>query len=67
MGATHRLPSVDFDLCWAYDLADPSGNQYELNCYDHDRIPTELIEADRVEPVRYWPRGLLEGYRTSPA
>ena len=30
---------VDFDLCWAFDLVDPWGNQYELNCYDYDRGP----------------------------
>lgn len=54
---------VDFDMCWAYDLADPWGNQYELNCYEYERIATELIEADGVEPVRYWPRALLEVYR----
>ena len=29
---------VDFDLCWAYDLVDPWANQYELNCYDYDRV-----------------------------
>jgi catechol 2,3-dioxygenase-like lactoylglutathione lyase family enzyme len=23
---------VDFDMCWAYNLADPWGNEYELNC-----------------------------------
>ena len=51
---------VDFDLCWAFDLVDPWGNQYELNCYDYDAIKTQLIEADGIEPVRYWPRGLYE-------
>ncbi|MEZ4265910.1 MAG: VOC family protein [Myxococcota bacterium] len=54
---------VDFDMCWAYNLADPWGNQYELNCYDYARIKSELIEADDVEPVRYWPRELYAGYR----
>lgn len=54
---------VDFDLCWAYTLADPWGNQYELNCYDYDRVRTELIEADGVEPVRYWPRELYARHR----
>ena len=31
------------------------GNQYELNCYDYDRVRAELVEAVRVEAVRYWP------------
>jgi catechol 2,3-dioxygenase-like lactoylglutathione lyase family enzyme len=51
---------VDFDLCWAFDLVDPWGNRYELNCYDYDRIKRELIDSDRIEPVRYWPRELFE-------
>ncbi len=54
---------VDFDLCWAYNLADPWGNQYELNCYDYDRIKTDLVEQDRIEPVRYWPRQLYDEHR----
>ena len=54
---------VDFDLCWAYNLADPWGNQYELNCYDYERIKTELIEADGIDPVRYWPRDLYDQHR----
>lgn len=54
---------VDFDVCWAYNLVDPWGNQYELNCYDYERIKTELIEAGGVEPVRYWPRDLYARYR----
>jgi catechol 2,3-dioxygenase-like lactoylglutathione lyase family enzyme len=54
---------VDFDMCWAFDLADPWGNQYELNCYDYDRIKVELVEADGFEPVRYWPRELYTTYR----
>jgi hypothetical protein len=54
---------VDFDLCWAFDLTDPWGNQYELNCYDYDRIRTELVEADEVQVVRYWPRELYVAYR----
>ena len=53
---------IDFDMCWAFDLADPWGNQYELNCYDYDRVRTELIEADAVEAVRYWPRELYRAY-----
>lgn len=46
---------VDFDLCWAYNLRDPWGNQYELNCYDHDQVAKELVQAAGVTPVRYWP------------
>jgi catechol 2,3-dioxygenase-like lactoylglutathione lyase family enzyme len=58
-----RADLVDFDLCWAFDLVDPWGNRYELNCYDHDRVRTELVEADGLDPVRYWPRELLDAYR----
>lgn len=53
---------VDFDLCWAYDLCDPWGNQYELNCYDYDRIRSDLIEADGITPTRYWPREIFDTY-----
>ncbi len=56
---------VDFDMCWAFNLADPWGNQYEVNCYDYARIRNDLIEADGVEPVRYWPRELYTAYRNS--
>lgn len=45
---------VDFDLCWAFDLVDPWGNHYEINCYDYETIMTALVDADAVEPVRYW-------------
>lgn len=55
---------VDFDMCWAFELVDPWGNRYELNCYEYDRIRAELVEADGVQPVRYWPRDLYEAYRT---
>jgi catechol 2,3-dioxygenase-like lactoylglutathione lyase family enzyme len=51
---------IDFDLCWAFNLADPWGNQYELNCYDYARIKLELIDPDAITPVRYWPRELYE-------
>ncbi len=51
---------VDFDMCWAFDLADPWGNRYELNCYDHAAVERDLIEADGIEPVRYWPRELYD-------
>lgn len=54
---------VDFDLCWALDLTDPWGNLYELNCYEYERIRHELIEADQIEPQRYWPRELFDEYR----
>jgi len=51
---------VDFDLCWAFNFADPWGNQYELNCYEYDRVRAEVIEADGITPSRYWPRELFE-------
>jgi hypothetical protein len=54
---------VDFDMCWAFDLTDPWGNLYELNCYDYERVRTELIEADGVSPTRYWPRDLYDNRR----
>lgn len=53
---------VDFDLCWAIDLADPWGNVYELNCYDYDTVRRDLIEADAIEPQRYWPAELHTAY-----
>lgn len=53
---------VDFDLCWAFDLVDPWGNRYELNCYDYDRVRTELVEAHAVQTVGYWPRELYTGH-----
>jgi len=46
---------VDFDLCWAYDLADPWGHVHELNCFDYDTVRRDLIAADGITPVRYWP------------
>jgi catechol 2,3-dioxygenase-like lactoylglutathione lyase family enzyme len=55
----------DFDMCWAFELVDPWGNQYELNCYDYDRVGAELVEADAVEAVRYWPRELYTAYLDS--
>ncbi len=57
---------VDFDLCWAYNLCDPWGNAYELNCYDYECVRTELIVAEGIEPVRYWPRAVYRTYRHSP-
>ena len=56
---------IDFDLCWAYDFADPWGNRYELNCYDDDAIREALIEADDITPVRYWSRDLYDAHRTT--
>jgi catechol 2,3-dioxygenase-like lactoylglutathione lyase family enzyme len=55
---------IDFDMCWAFDLTDPWGNLYELNCYDYERVRTELVEPDRLSPVRYWPRELYLGRRS---
>jgi len=54
---------VDFDMCWAFNLSDPWGNVYELNCYEYDRIRIDLIEADGIEPERYWPRELYTAHR----
>lgn len=48
----------DLDMVWAFDVADPWGNVYELNCYDYDRIQTELIDADGITPARHWPKEL---------
>lgn len=53
---------VDFDLCWAFDMADPWGNRYELNCYEYDRIRDELVAADRIDAQRYWPREVYDAY-----
>jgi hypothetical protein len=54
---------VDLDMCWAYNFADPWGNNFELNCYEYERIKVYLIEADGIQPVRYWPRDLYEQYQ----
>lgn len=51
---------VDLDLCGAFDPADPWGHVYELNCYD--TVRAALIEADGIEPPRYWPAGLHCAY-----
>jgi len=55
---------IDFDLCWAYDLADPWGNVYELNCYDHDVVQERLIVPNGVVAQRKWPRELYDDYRS---
>ncbi len=54
---------IDFDLCWAFELVDPWGNRYELNCYDYERVRRELVEMDDVGVDRKWPRELYEAYR----
>ena len=46
---------VDLDMCWAFNFIDPWRNQYELNCYDYDRVQAELVQPDAITPVRYWP------------
>jgi catechol 2,3-dioxygenase-like lactoylglutathione lyase family enzyme len=56
---------IDFDMCWAFELVDPWGNQYELNCYEYDRIKSELVHVDDIEPVRYWPRSLYDAHLSS--
>ena len=53
---------VDYDMCWAFELADPWGNIYELNCYDYERVMNELVEADAVKVDRKWPRELFMNY-----
>ena len=53
---------VDFDLCWAFDLVDPWGNQYELNCYDYDRVRSDLVDAVAVDTQRKWPREIYSAY-----
>ena len=53
---------VDYDMCFAFNLVDPWANQYELNCYDHERIRAELVDVDAVQPVRCWPRELYDAY-----
>lgn len=57
----HHL--VDFDLCWAFDLTDPWGNLYELNCDDYDAVRVGLVDADGLTPERYWPREVYDAYR----
>lgn len=54
---------IDFDLCWAFDLADQWGNQYELNCYEYDRVQTDLVAPEGISPVRYWARELFDARR----
>ncbi len=56
---------IDFDMCWAFEFADPWGNQYELNCYAYARLKSELIEPDAITAVRYWPRELYDKHVTT--
>jgi catechol 2,3-dioxygenase-like lactoylglutathione lyase family enzyme len=56
---------IEFDLCWAFDLVDPWGNRYELNCYDYQAVRLELVDKDGVVPVRYWPIELFQEYERS--
>lgn len=55
---------IDFDLCWAFDLADPWGNCYELNCYEHRRILDELVRPGGFVPDRKWPAEVFDANRT---
>jgi catechol 2,3-dioxygenase-like lactoylglutathione lyase family enzyme len=59
----HINDVVDFDMCWAYNIADPWSNNFELNCYEYERVKVDFIEADGVEAVHYWPRELYEQYQ----
>lgn len=54
---------IDFDLCWAYEFADPWGNLYELNTYDYDAVGAELATSG-VNPQRKWPSELYVNYTT---
>ncbi|MFQ3232097.1 VOC family protein [Reinekea sp.] len=54
---------VDFDLCWVYNFVDPWGNHFELNCYEYKQIKQDLIAADNLTPVRYWPSELIDEYQ----
>lgn len=63
-GAPLRLDDlVDFDLCWAFEFADPWGNRFELNCADHDRVRRELVEPAGITPQRKWPAALFDAWR----
>ncbi len=55
---------VDFDLAWAYNFADPWGNEFELNCYDYDVIREALVVRAGITPVRYWPPEAYDDYRS---
>jgi catechol 2,3-dioxygenase-like lactoylglutathione lyase family enzyme len=53
-GVLKKEAVVDFDLCYAYNFRDPWGNHFELNCYDVVAVKRELIDRERISPVRYW-------------
>lgn len=54
---------VDFDLCWAFEFADPWGNRFEVNCYDHAAVRAALVDGDGIRPQRYWPAELHHDWR----
>jgi len=70
-GVLHRVDGVpltvadliDFDLCWAFEFADPWGNRFELNCNEYERVSSQLVEPDALEPQRYWPAELHRAWR----
>lgn len=59
---------IDFDLCFAYEFADPWGNAFELNCYDHAGVRSVLVDGDGLVsgglvPDRKWPVELYDDWR----
>lgn len=65
-GSPLRIDDViDFDLCWAYEFADPWGNRFEVNCYDYQGVQEALIDAFDVTPQRYWPAELIDQWRST--
>ena len=44
---------VDHDLCYAFYFQDPYGNQFELDCWEYERVRQELIERENITPVRF--------------
>jgi hypothetical protein len=45
---------VDLNLCYVYNFQDPSGNRFELNCFETGAVRRDLIEPDGISPIRYW-------------
>lgn len=45
---------VDHDLCYTFYLQDPYGNQFELDCYDHETVKRDLVEKRGIVPIRFW-------------